>query len=422
MSKRTKRRGRGEGSIFERADGRWCAKATLPDGRAKAIYGKTRKEVATRLTELLAAIEKGLPVGNDRITVGQYLETWLEQVAKPRLKPATFVSYTGLVQHHLIPRLGVIPLTKLQPPQIRAALTELLESGRKPRKGEKLSEGKALSPRRVAYAHAVLRASLEDALRDGLVQRNVAALVSPPRGKGREIEPLTPEQTRQFLAAIEGHRLEALFTVAAALGVRQGEALALRWQDIDFEQSAIAIRGTLSRIPNRPEGIAWRIDTPKTRAGNRTLLMPALLRSALLAHRDRQAIERTSAWTATPMLVHGEPEDVSDLVFTTERGQPIDGSSLTHLFQRILSAAGLPNKRFHDLRHGAATMLLVQRIPARAVQAALGWDQPSMLSRYSHFVDESRQQIADSLDAVLNPRKTAQGVNEGVKRTGREVQ
>ena len=205
------KRGANEGSIYKRADSRWAAALTLgwQDGkrRRKTFYGNTRREVQEQLTVALRSHQQGLPVTSDRLTVGSFLQSWLVESAKPTVRPRTYQSYTELVRVHLVPGLGRIPLAKLTPQDVQKLLNRKLADG--------------LSPRRVQYIHAVLRRALGQAERWALVARNAAKLVNAPRVEQAEIQPFTPDEAREFIRAIEGERLQALFTLAIATGLRQ---------------------------------------------------------------------------------------------------------------------------------------------------------------------------------------------------------
>lgn len=232
------RRGAQEGSIYRRADGLWVGAVHLGyrDGkrRRKTIYGKTRREVQEQVTTTLRAVQQGLPVPTERQTVGQYLTAWLV-TARATVRPRTHESYADTVRLHVIPTLGAEQLARLSPGQVQALLDAKLTGG--------------LSPRTVQYIHAILRRALGQAYRWGIVQRNVAAVVIPPRVTRSEVRPFDPDQARAFLAAMRGDRLEALYTVAIACGLRQGEALGLRWQDVDMGagSSGSATRSSASR-------------------------------------------------------------------------------------------------------------------------------------------------------------------------------
>src|SRR6266851_5135501 len=215
------RRAPGEGSIYRRKDGRWVGQAHKETGGRFSVYGRTQRGVREQLTVIRRDLQQGIPPITGRMALARYLESWLIDSAKPTLRASTFVSYRTIVRKHLIPKLGRVQLAKLTPVMIERFLNERIETG--------------LSPRRVQYFHAVLRRALNRAMKAGYVGRNVATLVDPPRVPHKEIEPFTPSQVRVLLEATKGNQLEALYSVALAMGLRQGEALGLRWADVDFE-------------------------------------------------------------------------------------------------------------------------------------------------------------------------------------------
>ena len=283
---------------------------------------------------------------------------------------------------------------------------------------------------RVQYLHAVLRAALNKALKDQLVIRNAAAVVKPPRVVGKEVQPLTLSESRRFLQSIQGNRLEALFTVAVSLGLRQGEALGLRWRDVDFDAGTLRIRYPLQRIKAgkspvddvvvnelKSKRFGFHLVEPKTKQSRRTIGIPKVTLSALAAHKSRQAQERllaASTWQFPELFCETQWIPVDDLIFVTRVGTPFDAPTVTHRFQSLLKQAGIGHHRFHDLRHTAATLLPVQGVHPRAIQAALGWENLSMLNRYAHFVEEHRQAVASAMDSILTPvavNNTASGAN-----------
>ncbi|MDQ3493518.1 MAG: site-specific integrase, partial [Chloroflexota bacterium] len=219
------RRGPNEGSIYLRQDGRWAGGVHIGyhDGKRvrKHVLGHTRNEVADKLDILLQAHREQRPIPDQRQKLGPFLRRWLDDTARPALRASTYDSYDAILRLHLIPGLGRIPLAKLAPADVQSFLNVKLESG--------------LSPRRVQYLHAVLRRALGMAERWGLVSRNVAKLVDPPRVPRHEIEPLTPEQARRLIEAAAEDRLRALWVTALGTGLRQGELLALRWEDVDLD-------------------------------------------------------------------------------------------------------------------------------------------------------------------------------------------
>jgi integrase len=237
----------------------------------------------------------------------------------------------------------------------------------------------------------VLRRALGQAVRWGVLARNVAALVDPPKQTHHELSPLAPEECRLLLDHIRGEPLEALYVLALSTGLRQGELLGLKWVDVELESARLTVRRALGRTV---DGIGFV--EPKTPGSRRSIGLPNIAASALKEHRRRQLEQR--------LLVGASWRDL-DLVFCSQIGTPLDGSNLTHRFQRILAAAGLPRRRFHDLRHSAATLLLVQGVSPRVVQELLGHSSVTLtLGTYSHVVPALKREAADRMDDILVSR------------------
>lgn len=324
-----KRRGHGEGSIFKRADGRWAAvmDGGYQNGRRhrRFFYAKTEREARERLMEAQRDHAPGLAMPDGRTTVGAFLTEWMSQAD---VRPSTLASYSAKMRTHVIPAIGGIPLGRLTPIDVGRVLRE--------------AHSRGLAPRTLAQTRAILRAALNDARRMGLITRNAAALAELPV-KVEDYEPvfLTPEQAAAFLDLVRGDRLEAFYTVALALGLREGEALALTWDDVDFARRTINVRRSLQRVKG---GGLQALDV-KTRRSRRTVPMPAVVERVLREHRDRQ------------------PRDsiASGYVFTTTIGTPLSASNVVRRsFDPIRKALGLPRLRVHDLRHSCATLLISQ--------------------------------------------------------------
>lgn len=374
----SKRRDRGEGTIAKRADGRWTAAITLDDGRRKWFYGSTRREVADKLAKALNDRKQGtLLLTSERLTLGQYLATWLTSAAKPSVRPKTFVSYSGLVRNHIAPSaIAKRPLTKLTGLDIQTFLNEKLESG--------------CSARTVQYLHAVLRRALGQAVKWNLVPRNAASLATPPKVTRTKVQPLTPEQVRAFLNVAKQDRLAAVFTVAVALGLRQGEVLGLRWQDVDLDRRTLTVSFALQRLGGG-QGLA--LVEPKTAESRRTIMLPDYAVAALREHRTRQLQER---------LLAGDKWKEQGFVFTTRVGTPLDPRRVQSKFKDLLDQAGLPDMRFHDLRHTCASLLLAQGVPARMIMEILGHSKISTtMDLYSHILPTLQTEAAAKMDAVL---------------------
>ncbi len=367
------KRANGEGSVYQRTDGRWCASVTTERGHRQHFLGRTRAEVARKLTGALDARDKGVLVTGPRQTVGQFFTQWLAAV-QPSLRPRTFVGYEQLVRLHVVPDLGPLSLTKLSPQHLQRLYASRLDAG--------------LSSTTVNHLHALIHKALSNAVRWGMLQRNIADLVDPPRSRHFAIATLSPEQARAFLAAARGHRLEALYVLAVTTGMRQGELLGLRWRDVDVDAGTLQIRGSLQATP---EG--RRILEPKTAGSRRRVALSKQPIDALRRHRVAQAEER---------LRLGAGWEDSDLVFCSAAGHPITASGLRRSFEPLLKRAGLPRMRFHDLRHTAATLLLGRGVHPKVVSEMLGHTRISTtLDLYSHVSMTMQQQAADAFDAIL---------------------
>jgi integrase len=382
-----RKRNAGEGSIFERADGRWCAQLDLgwENGkrRRRYIYGVTAAEVQDALLKARSDQAAGLPIAVERQTVAQFLDRWLEDSVKPSVRPATHQQYFQHVRLYLSPSLGRHRLSKLSPQHVQAFVNERLKIG--------------LSPRTVQLSLVILRHALDSAVKWDLVGRNVATLVDSPKVQRHEITPLDPQQARRFLEAARGERLEALYSVALSLGLREGEALGLRWIDLDLDARQLSIRQCLQRIGGKRFGTGpgkLQFVEPKTDRSRRTLRMPDAIVRALRAHRVRQLEERLSAGSA--WVENG-------LIFTTTIGTPLEPRSAVTDFKRILEKAALPlSIRFHDLRHSAASLLLAQGVQMRAIMELLGHSTIALTANtYSHVMPSMMQDMAEKMDAIL---------------------
>jgi integrase len=368
------RRGNHEGTIYQRADGRWMGMLSLPGGVRKSFYGRTSDEVRRQLVEAAHVNDQGANTDAKSLTVGQFLDMWLDRIAKPRVRAQTYKGYEVNVRVHLKPAIGKIELAKLQ----AADVQDLID--------RKVREG--LAPKSIRYMHGILRNALNRAIRWDYIQRNVAAHVDGPRIEQQEIQPFTREEAQRFLRAIKGDRLEALYTVALTMGLRQGEALGLRWTDVDLELGYIRVNRQLQRVHYK-----YELVEPKTARSRRHVAVPAAIIGALRAHKERQDSERDAArrrWHDT------------NLVFCRPDGYPLSGSVVTHRFQDLLAEAGLSRRRFHDLRHSCATLLLAQGVSPRVVMDVLGHSQISLtMNTYAHVLPELRRDAADRMSDLI---------------------
>ena len=377
------KRGQNEGSIYKRkSDGRWVGAANLghQNGKLKRklFYGKKREDVSTRLTAALSDLRKGIPIITERQTVGQFLDRWLEDCVKPKVRPNTYASYEVHVRLYLKPGLGRTNLAKLSPQQVQSYMNEQLSAGK--------------SPGQVKYLRAVLRIALNQALKWNLVARNVASLVDPPRHAAPEVVPLSHAQVRAFLAAAKGDRLEVLFLVMLSLGLRRGEALGLGWRDVDLASGVIRVNHSLQRVGKKLELVEL-----KTRRSRRTLPLPKAVASALRSHRTRQLKEK---------LLAGEDWAETGLVFTTHFGTPLNPRNVLRSFHRLLDKVKIPRQGVHNLRHSCASLLLGQNVHARTIMDILGHSRISVtMDTYAHVMPQTVRDAADVMNSVLRRKK-----------------
>jgi integrase len=377
------RRGNGEGSIRRRKDGRWEGRYTIhaAEGRKqKTVYGKTRKEVSEKLTEVMAGRDKGLVFDAGKLTVGEFLERWLEDVVKPSASHRTYATNAQQVRDHIAPTLGRIKLKDLRKSHIDRLYREKLDSG--------------LSSSTVRRVHAVLHKALEEAVKGDLIPRNPASHANKPKVKQEEIEPLDASQAAAFMKAAKGDRFDALYVLCLMCGLRQGEALALRWQDIDLEGGTLRVSRQLQRM-RRDENKSGKLvfSEPKN-ASRRTVGLPQRAVSALKIHRKRQLEEK---------LASGPLYRDEDLVFASRHGTPLDAQNVVNRYYKpLLEHAGLPPIRFHDLRHSCLSLLAQRGEPIRDLQALAGHATAAFtLQRYTHHYDASAKRTAETMGEIL---------------------
>jgi integrase len=348
-----------------------------PSGRKrKVLYARSYEEARRKLAEALGDRNRGLTYDAGGLTVEEYLERWLEDSVRGSVKITTHQSYGSLVRLHVCPGLGRTKLDNLTPAHIQRLYRAKLDEG--------------LSPKTVNYLHTTFHRALKQAMRWGLVPRNVAAAVDPPKVRTPEMKPLSPIQARALLEAARGNRLEALYVLAVTTGMRQGELLGLKWEDVDLEAGTVQVRRTLTLVKGGP-----RLTEPKTRGSRRSIRLTASAVDALGRHRERQEAERATSngfWVG------------QGLVFCTRRGTPIRRDNLhDKSWKPLLRHAGLPDTRFHDLRHTCATLLLTKAVHPKIVQELLGHASIAItLDTYSHVIPGMQEAAADAMEDVLS--------------------
>ena len=371
------RRGFGEGSIYPRSDGRWVSYLRMADGRKKFFTGRTREAVKERLQEAQRQAHAGqLVMGRDQ-SVAQYLERWLAEAVRHSVRPMTYLNY-DLCVRRLLPHIGRVRLRALTPEHIQHAIGKLLEGG--------------LAPRTVRQVHMVMRCSLKQAVLWRLVASNPSDAVKPPRAERKEMRTLSEEDVRRLLAVTAGTRHHSLWIFLVTTGVRLGEALALRWSDIDFVEGLATIRRALQR----QRGVGLVFVEPKSSKGRRTVPFPPETIDVLRAHRkdlDRERHEAEKRWQE------------NDLVFPSPTGQPRDMTYLSFTFHRGLERAGLPRLRIHDLRHTAATHLLNKHVHPKVVQELLGHSTIAItLDTYSHVMPALAKDASSHMSSLVQGR------------------
>jgi integrase len=377
-----RRRGKGDGGIRRRSDGRWEACIELGAGPGqrprKWIYGPTRAAVAERLRQAQAELDAGMALANERVQVGQFLDRWLADVIRPTRSHETWVGYEVNVRRHIKPAIGRRALAKLSPMDVQALITAKFEGG--------------LAPRTVQYIHATQRAALNTAMRWGLVGRNVAMLVDPVRVDRPPVTPFSPEEVEKLLEAAADHRLGAFYVTAMAIGLRPSEALALTWSDVDLTEGVVHVRRALERRDGQ-----YHFKETKSRTSRRNIPLPKVCALSLRAHRRRQLEER---------LVAGAEWQDHDLVFSSVFGLPLHRSEVSRQFSLLQEKAGVAHRRLYDCRHTAASMLLAQGVAPRVVMETLGHSSYALtMDTYTHVMPTLMRDAADAMDRALRRPK-----------------
>lgn len=329
-----KKRGNNEGSIGRRKDGLWQASIIIGrdplTGKLKRafFYAKTHKEAADKLTKALRDKAQGTFVAPHKLTLGEWLDTWLHEYKKPSVRPLTFDSYEALVRCHIKPTLGHIPLQDLRPEHLQRLYNDKRKAG--------------LSPRTVRYIHAVIHGALEQAMKSQLLVRNVSEATILPSDVKREMHPLSLDQVRQLLTTIGQDRLFPAIWLELGTGLRRGELLALRWPDVDLEMGLLQVKQSLERVRNHEatgddQKTRLLLQEPKTALSRRTIPIPEDIVEELKRHKARQAQEK---------LLLGHAYQDHGLVFSLPDGKPLEPRNFTRHFDWMLKQAGLPTFAF----------------------------------------------------------------------------
>lgn len=352
----------------------------------RSISGKTQKEVAQKLKAVTAAIDAGTYQEPNKITVGQWVKEWIETYAANSVKPYTLAAYRGILTRHITPRLGAIPLQQLKGNHIQKFYNDLVKSGN-------TRNGKGLTGKSVKNINAVLHKSLSQAVKLGYIASNPCDAATLPKVQNKEIHPLTDAEIPPFLKAIDKSPLRNIFAVMLFCGLREGEAMGLSWDKVDFEKQSLTISQQLQHGKEKGQGY-WLLDS--TKGGRpRTISPPPISFDYIKAERALQTENRLRAGSAW--------NNEWNLVFTRPDGQHLAFNTIWLEFKRIARAIGRPDLRPHDLRHTCATVALAAGSDVKSVQSLMGHATASFtLDKYAHTTERMKQDTADRMQAYYD--------------------
>lgn len=369
--------------ITKRKDGLFQGMHTAhtPDGpKRRYIYGRRKKDVERKLAEAMGDAARGIVFDSKGETVGALLTRWLEDVVEPNKTHRTYATHRQQVRSHIMPAIGRIKLDALRKAHVDRLYSDLLRGG--------------LAPSSVRRVHAVLHAVLEEAVRGDLIPRNPSRHANRPKVRQEEREPLDAQQARTFLEAARGDRYEALYILCLMAGLRQGEALAIRWSDLGLDAGTLRVNRQLQRVRRNGDASGKLEFSEPKNASRRTVGLPQRAVSALRTLRTRQLEERLAA---------GSQWQDNGLVFTTKHGGPVDAQNVVNRhYKPLLKRAGLPPIRFHDLRHRCLSLLAQRGEPIRDLQALAGHATAAFtLQRYTHHYEASARRNAQAMGDIL---------------------
>lgn len=371
------RRGKGEGSICQRKDGLWFARVELgrdANGKRirKAIYGRSKKEVAGKLTQQASAILNGTSVDPGKMTLGDLLTKWLAESAKPTCSPGSYAEYERMVDRHIRPKIGVVKLSAIRPLHVQSLLTAL--------------EDGDVGPRTRQYCFVTLHRAFVVAMRWQLMHRNPCDGVDPPKVARRQIEPLTAEQAIKLLEVSEGNRFYAMFVLAITAGMRQGELFGLQKDSVNLDAGTVTIRHSLEEIKGK-----LRLKEPKSESGRRQIVLSEMAVKALCDHRKAMLAEGLAG---------------SSYFFPDSNGAPLRKSNFyRNVWKKLRDKVGLGKMHFHDLRHSCASLMLADGVHAKAIQATLGHSTITMtMDNYAHLMPTTGADVAGRFDKILSSK------------------
>lgn len=379
-------RSKGEGSIRQRKDGLWEARYTVgrdAEGKLirKSIYNKSRTEVSKQLTKILNTINSGTFVEPTKMTVSDWMNTWLKEYKYPSVKLSTYSSYTHTFKDYIEPAIGHMLLKNLRPDHVQYMLNDLKK--------------KEYSSRTIKYTHIILNGALKQALVNNSVVRNVCEAVQIPKGKlKKEIRVLSKEEQKTFLEAIKGEYYEVAFLLTLATGLRRGELLALTWENVDLKENVIKVTQTMSRLKDpEKEKSSLVFTSPKTKKSKRNIPLLKSVSEKLKQYKKNQYEKKLM------MDVEYNPKN---LVFCSIVGTPVEPTTFDRAFRRILKACDIQNVNFHALRHTFATRGLENGIELKVMQEILGHSSITLTADiYSHVLPDKKREAIEKLNDLF---------------------
>ena len=366
------RRSKGEGSIYKDKNGLWNGAVTLPTGKRKVKRSKVQGVIKDWLLVERKKLSDGIFTPDDKITLSSFLRRYLEDYCRRTLRATTFAGYQQVIEGHIIPELGPVRLSQLRADQINHLLSKKLEAG--------------LSNRFVEYVHGILKRSLNAAVRWDLLMKNPALQVTPPKPAYKLPNTWDMDQVKRFLEVLQGDRWAAIYYLGCGTGMRKGEVLGLSLSALDLDKGYLMVVQTLQLVNGK-----LMLLEPKTQKSRRMIVLPDFVRDALKMHLvRREGLSKGPSWKE------------SGLVFTTDIGTPIFPRNLVRHFKSKLKEAGLPEIRFHDLRHSVASLLLQKNIHPKLVSELLGHSNVNLtLNTYSHIINPMNKVTSDTMDDMF---------------------
>lgn len=398
----------GRSSIYQGKDGSWHGRVTMgirEDGRLdrRHVRATTKAEITKKVRALERMREDHtIPTVGERWTVRQWLEHWLVEIAQPALRPNAWDAYRFAVRKHALPVIGSRRLADLRPDHLKQLYSRMIGSG--------------LSPSTAHQVHRTLHVAFDVAVESGYMPKNPATRKIAPQVRRPKVRPYEVEEVRKLMTAALEQFGGVRWVVALALGLRQGELLALTWSDIDLDRGFMTVdfsrarpryrhgchppcgKPQAGRCPSRVRTNPERGET-KSEASHRTIGLPAELVTLLRTHQEQQLQAQARA---------GSQWHTDSWVFTNEFGEPLNNNSEHYRWKQLIERAGVRDARLHDARHTAATMLLALGVPERAVIDTMGWSTSKMTGVYQHVTDSVRTNVAKKVGSLLWDEDSAQ--------------